>query len=245
MRAHYLTPFLLALVFGCSPKADTPVKDGAKPVGGQVTTDVNDLDKPVEVPDAVKTDAFEYYGLANPQSMDVELKAPDQPVRTGGVSVKFEKAEGGKATFKVTRTGAVQEVLGDNDGYADATGVYMTGTSIGKITPDKFLALPADLTPGKTWTMKNKIEATSGQTIEEDSTYRVEGERDVKTKSGTQKALLVTSTGTATVTQGGTTRKDKYETKSWYVKGVGPVRFEIILTEPGKAPKTIVVTQDK
>lgn len=247
MKVHY--PLILAslLLFGCSPKANEPSTAPGKTgeVSGKTPEATPPVATPADVPSSAKTDAFEYYGLGSTESMDVEMKAPDQPTRSGGVSVAFEKIEDGKAYFNVTRTGAIADVLGNNQGYADATGVYMTGTSIGKITPDKFLALPAGLTPGKTWTMKNKIEANSGQTIEEDSTYKVEGERDVKTKSGVQKALLVTSTGTATVTMGGTPRKDKYETKSWYVKGVGPVRFEIVLTEPGKAPRTIVVTQEK
>ena len=235
MKLQYpsILVLVVALLIGCSPKVEAPPKssgsgDAAAAPDKPGVSSADSAEPTVSlaaVPQSARTDAFDYYGLGSTGAMDVEMKTPDQPARTGSVSFKFDKIDGDKAHFKVSRTGAVAEILGDNEGYADASGVYMTGTSIGTITPDKFLALPSNLTPGKTWNLKNKISANNGQTIAEDSVYKVQGERDVKTKAGVQKALLVTSTGSATQTSGGTTIKHKYETKSWYVKGEGPVRF--------------------
>ncbi|HJP84156.1 MAG TPA: hypothetical protein VJ835_11710, partial [Fimbriimonadaceae bacterium] len=72
---------------------------------------------------------------------------------------------------------------------------------------------------------------------------KVVGMKDLKTKSGTRSALLVTSDGTALVSAGSQKQNAKYQTKSWYVKGVGPVRIEISLTAPGKPTQTLIVEQ--
>jgi len=249
MKLRYLPFALFIALAGCAPK-DGPGAGGTATTPGGATTSTpggGTSEKPLDssaIPASLKHDGYQYYGLDNSKTLDVTLKAPDLPAETGGVAIEWDKVEGDKALFKITRTGAIAEDLGNNTGMVDATGVYLTGTSIGTITPDKFLALPADLTPGKTWNMKNKVSHKNGSEIAEDSVYKVEGVRDVKTKSGNQKALLVTSNGTANVSSPGQSPvKAKYTTKSWYVKGVGPVRIEISLTLPNMPPRTVLVEQ--
>lgn len=197
--------------------------------------------KPEEIPASVKTTAFDYYGLANAKTMDLKLSGAAVPEQTGGVSVELDKIEGEKAFFKIVRTGAVGESLGTDFVMADSKGIYATGNSMGKLTPENYLTLPADITPGKTWPVKNKIVRDNGQEVEEDSIYKIEGIRDFKTKTGVEKALLVTSTGTASVTTGGETKKMKSAMKSWYLKGVGLAKTEISFTEPGKPTNLITV----
>ena len=257
MKSFYLTLVALFLVIGCAPK-DSAVTDkgttGSSPEPGKTTgdTQVKDPEPPKadapklplsSLPASVKTDAFEYYGLGNEKAMDAELKSPEMATKTGGVTISLNKVEGDKAYFTIARTGAIAGDLGDDMVMADSNGVYMNGTSIGTVTPSTFLALPADLTPGKTWKQKTKVVRNSGEEIAEDSVYKVVGMSDVKTKSGMQKALLVTSTGTAVVSLGGRKESPKYETKSWYVKGVGQVKVEISLTSPGKPTRTLTVEQ--
>ena len=263
MKSLNLILLSLCVAIGCAPKqADTGGSTGttsasqASTTGSTepttattTTTDTTAPDKPEQkadpatIPASLKHAAFDYYGLGNGKAMDLVLKTPDQPARTGGVVAELEKVEGAKAFFKVVRSGALAKDLGDDSVMVDSTGVYMTGTSIGTISPEKFLALPADLAPGKTWPLKTKVVRQDGQEIQEDSVYKVEGVRDLTTKSGVQKALLVTSNGTAIVSQGGTKTTAKYQTKSWYVKGVGPVKIEISLTSPGKPTQTLTVEQ--
>ncbi len=193
-----------------------------------------------DLPASIKHDAFAYYGLGNTKTMDLRLTG-DNLDQSGGISVELEKVEDGRAHFKVLRTGAIGESLGTDYVMVDSAGIHATGNSMGKLTPENYLALPADLTPGKTWRVKNKIVRDSGQEVEEDSVYKVEGIRDFKTKSGVQKALLVTSSGNASVTTGGDTKKMKNTTKSWYVKGVGLAKSEISFIMPGQPSNTIVV----
>jgi hypothetical protein len=245
MRTTSTLLLALCLLVGCTPK-DAPKTGDSNPSGKPpIATAPAEKPKLADLSENLRHDAFEYYGLGNEKSLDVELKADGQAAKTGGVSTQLDAIADGKATFKVVRSGAIAETLGDNTVEVDATGVYLTGTSIGTIEPERFVALPADLSPGKTWNLKTKIIHNAGQEIEEDSVYKVEGLRDVKTKKGVQKALLVTSTGTANVTVAGKVQKNAYLTKSWYVKGVGPIRFEISLTPPGEPARSVVVEQSQ
>ncbi|MBC8065968.1 MAG: hypothetical protein H7Y17_14135 [Chlorobia bacterium] len=246
MSTKYIPILALILAIGCKPSPDvatvtenpsstTAGKDGQKPEAPKP--------KPEDIPASVKHNAYEYYGLGNLKPMGLEMRSPNLPSKTGGVTAELEKIEGGRVYFQIVRTGAIAEDLGDDTVIVDADGVHMAGTTIGTITPTQFLALPADLTPGKTWKVDNKVVKKDGQAIEEKSTYKVEGIRDLKTKSGVQKALLVTSVGRATVSMAGTKQESKYETKSWFVKGIGNVKIEIALTTPGKPTQTMIVEQ--
>jgi hypothetical protein len=254
MKSLYLILLSLCVAIGCTPKetdtgGTTGATTGASTTTGdaQPTTATDGVPEqvvdPATIPASVKHVAFDYYGLGNGKAMDLVLRTPGQPARTGGVVAQLEKVEGGKAFFKIVRTGALAQDLGDDSVMVDSTGVYMVGTSIGTITPTKFLALPADLAPGKTWPLKTKVVRQDGQEIQEDSVYKVEGVRDLQTKGGTQKALLVTSNGTAIVSKDGKKDTAKYQTKSWYVKGLGPVKIEISLTSPGQPTQTLTVEQ--
>jgi hypothetical protein len=234
------------LAFGCGPKdSATP----GSPTGNPPATTTNppksaDLTAPTPtLPAELNYEAVQFYGLGNSKTMGLTLTAPGAPGKTGEVTSHLEKVENGKAFYKVIRTGAIAEDLGDDSVMVDETGIYMVGTSIGDITPEKFLALPRDISPGKSWNLKTKVVRKDGQEIQENSTYKVVGMKDLKTKSGNQSALLVTSDGTALVSAGSQKQNAKYQTKSWYVKGVGPVRIEISLTAPGKPTQTLIVEQ--
>lgn len=231
-------------IIGCDAKpTDTTstATGGAEQTTGATSGTQAVKPKVEDLPASVKHEAFEYYGLGNTKTMDVKLSGAQVAQQTGGVSVELEKVEGEKAFFKVVRTGAVGDSLGTDLVMVDKEGVHAIGNTMGKLTPASYLALPNDLTPGKTWKVKNKIEQATGQQVEEDSVYKVEGIRDFKTKTGMQKALLVTSTGDASVTAGGSTQKMKSSTKNWYLKGIGQVKTEITFTIAGKPANTITV----
>ncbi len=247
MKTTTLTLSLLVLLIGCSPKE--AVTKGTGDSSGTSSTAAKESPevKPVasDVPASLKHAAYEYYGLGNPKTMDMVLKSPNGPDKTGGVSTQLEKIEGESATYKIVRSGAIAGDLGDETMVVEPSGIYMVGTSMGTISPEKFLALPADLTVGKTWTQKTKVTRNDGQEVEENSTYKVEGERSLTTKAGTQTALLVSSSGTASVSSGATKQTSKHVTKYWYVKGVGSVKVEITLNTPGMPPRTLIVEQTK
>lgn len=243
-KSLWISLCLAFAIIGCDAKP-TDTTSTATGSGEQTTGATSGTEKPKpkleDLPASVKHDAFAYYGLGSTKTMDVKLSGAQVSQQTGGISVELEKIEGEKAYFKVVRTGAVGESLGTDLVMVDKEGVHATGNTLGKLTPGSYLALPADLSPGKTWNVKNKIEQSTGQQVEENSVYKVEGIRDFKTKTGMQKALLVTSTGDASVTTGGSTQKMKSTTKSWYLKGIGQVKTEITFTIQGKPANTITV----
>lgn len=245
MNKHLLSLLALALVIGCAPKDEAKTTGSTGETTPQTTgsTGTPEVPKPAlsELPAEVKHEGFEYYGLGNTKPIDMELTAPKIAVQTGGFSAELEKIEGSTAEFKVLRTGALAETLGNDTMMVDKTGIYLIGTSIGKISPEKSMAMPAAPTPGKTWSVKNKIIRNNGQEMVEESTYKIEGVRDLKTKKGTEKALLVTSTGTATVTNAGKTVKSSHTSKYWYVKGVGTVQVEMTLKTPGEPVSSITL----
>ena len=238
--------------FGCSGTQQQQVYEGSgKPVTSATTT-TGSTPKPEspkvsekDVPANLKTAAYDYFGCGNESVMDVELRVKGMPTKTGGMTMKLEKIENGAATYAIERTGAIADDLGNEKAVVDATGIYSTENSNATITPDKNLVLPSDLTPGKTWPSKTKVVRNDGQELEEQSTFKVVGEQTVTTKKGTQKALLVTSSGTANVKMPSGPKKAKYETQSWYVKGRGAVKVVITLTLEGQSPNSVVVEESK
>lgn len=243
------------LIVGCKGNSQPAVYDsegksvsqtpaGNTP-GGSATPTTAAGPKESEVPAAFKTAAYEYFGCGNETTMDVELRVKDMPTKTGGVTMKLTKLDAKEATYAIERTGAVADDLGNETVVVDATGVYTTENSAAKTTPAKNLVLPADLSPGKTWASATKVVRNDGQELEEKSTFKVVGEQSVTTKAGTQKALLVTSSGVAFVKIAGAKKQAKYETKSWYVKGRGPVKLEISLALQGQPANSVVVEQTK
>jgi hypothetical protein len=252
MKRNTVFIFVAIAAIGCSGSQQPQVYEGSgKPVATSSnstgTTPKPELPKVTEkdVPANLKTAAYDYFGCGNESVMDVELRVKGMPTKTGGMTMKLEKIENGAATYAIERTGAIADDLGNEKAVVEPSGIYSTENSNATITPDKNLVLPSDLTPGKTWPSKTKVVRNDGQELEEQSTFKVVGEQSVTTKIGAQKALLVTSSGTANVKMPGGPKKAKYETKSWYVKGRGAVKVVITLTLEGQAPNSVVVEETK
>lgn len=251
-RTSLLLILTALLLVGCDGSKKTQIYDGqgnsveSGPRVAQISKPIEaPKAKPEDVPASVKTDAWEYFGCSSDQTIDVELRVKGRPTKTGGVSIKLDKVEGEKAIYTIERTGAIADDLGNETIEADATGIYTTANTTATVTPARNLTLPSGLSDGKTWPSASKVVRNDGQELEEKSTFKVVGVQDVTTKRGPQKALLVTSTGTATVSLGEKKQQAKYETKSWYVKGRGPVKLEITLALPGQPVNTVIVEETK
>jgi hypothetical protein len=190
-----------------------------------------------ELPDALKTDAYEYYGLGNTKPMDLERTVAGQAdVVTGSQRFWLKEVKDGKATFVVERTGGFASV-GDSELSLEPDGLYAMSSTIGKITPHQ-LELPAKLDVGTSWTSETKLEEANGISLEQKATNKVVKMEKVSTKAGDYDALLVESSGPAKING----ESMEMRTKAWFVKGLGAVKMEIVQT-PKTGPKQTITIQ--
>lgn len=247
-RHFWITFCTLLIIAGCGKgtvETETPSTGDAKTNGTSASTPPEPVKPDIgDLPASIKHDAFEYYGLDNQKTLDLKMSANGVDY-SGSATVELEKIEGEKAYFKVVRTGTAADFLGTDSLMVDSQGIHATGNTLGKLTPASHLAMPADLTPGKTWNVKTKLVQENGRELNENSVNKVEGIRDLKTKSGVEKALLISTTGDTSLSESGETKKMKSTLKRWFVKGTGLVKAEMTFTGAGQPSNTIVIELSK
>lgn len=240
--------FLVALVvllglgaFGCQSASDKP---GDKPTGEPPSADASepkpadatsDAPKPelASLPSELKHAGFEYYGLNNANAVELEIVSGTQ-VHTGTQTTTLEKIEDGKATFHVDRTGGLA-MLGSGDYSLEKDGVYAIASSLGTIS--RSIELPADVAPGKSWTVDFKLEASGGSNLQYNATMKAVAIEKVKTKAGTFDAIRIESAGPGTHSD----KPIQMTMKGWYAKGEGAVKMEMtIKDETGQTNSTTI-----
>jgi len=195
-----------------------------------------------QLPASVKTDAFEYEGLANdkPQkfvdtSVQGSGKTKPEPM-TGTFQITLKDIKDGKAIFEEVSTGG-QDGGQTEKMSADATGVYHEDLSPVKLLTPHVIELPAKLGPGTTWSDKTSVDLGAGVGISKvvtlDDSNKVVGVKSITTKLGTFDALEVDTSGKGTFDKQAIT----VDLKRWYVKGVGIVKQ----VETMKLPTTTTV----
>jgi hypothetical protein len=222
--------FVLA---GCRPGADdpslAPQADGGVPVS-TVSAVLEDI------PAELRHDAFEYYGLGYTEPIDKEMEMQGN-VYTGTERSELKEIRDGIPIFVIRRTGGLG-AIGEMEVSLEEDGLYVLSSTTGKLE-GKNLEMPADLSPGKTWNQTSAFTTNDGSRVEHTGEFRVVGTETVQTKAGAREALLITSSGTWT--QDG--NRSKMETKSWYVRGRGAAKVEIVST-PDEGEKRVVVIQE-
>lgn len=175
-----------------------------------------------QIPAEIKTDAFEYEGLANTQLQKfVDTTSTGTP-STGTFQVTLKEIKDGKATFEEVSTGG-QDGGETEKMSADATGVYHEELSPAKLLIPHVLELPAKLGPGTAWTDKTEIDAGSSgsnKVISLNDANKVVGINHITTKLGSFDALEVDTTGVGTFDK----EPISVTEKRWFVKGVGTVK---------------------
>ena len=252
-RLKLLVCGLLVLVIaGCDPApkdaskpnttVETPTKEPSKPTEANKPADsttpaTNKEVSLAQLPQDLKTDAFEYYGLGSAKDVPLEMTdSVNKEAKTGARKVTFTGEKDGKATFTVEHTGNLS-ALGTLNMSLEKDGLFTESTSLGKSSPHS-LEVPTKLAPGVTWSSAEDIESDSGGKFSYKGAYRVVKEETVKTKGGDFKALYIESTGP--VVQNGESKK--MFTKMWLAKGVGLVKQELTLTD-AKGAKVTIQTQ--
>lgn len=194
----------------------------ATPSEADGTKEADKAADPSTIPDAIKGDAYELYGLNVTSPQKFEVTVNKNPPEEGEQTVTFKGMKDGVAQFSITRTGAFAASLGDQEMELSDKGLYVTSLTAGTLE-EKALELPLHLKPGDSWHSKQKL-TTPNATIETDAIYKVKGLEKVKTKAGVYDALLVVATGP--IKTGGA--EMQMTAKGWYAKGVGAVKSEIV-----------------
>jgi len=244
MKLRWIFLSSVVIAAGCSnpPAATTTKPEGDKPTataGGTPEEPKAPVATAAEIPASLKGDAYDYYGLANAEPIKMEIRSATPPARSGLQTIKLKEIKDGKAIFTVDRTEGLAD-LGSMELSLDDKGLFVLSTNIGKVE-ENHLELPNGLAVGKTWNVKSKITRDTGQSVENDATFKVQRTEKVTTPVGTYDALLITSTGPATVS--GT--KMSMSTKGWFVKGRGPVKMEIDIQQPGQPVNKMTIIEVK
>lgn len=190
-----------------------------------------------QVPAELKSEGFDYYGLAHTAPIEFEVLMPNSTSpETGTANTKLTEVKDGVATFITERTGPLEQ-LGAEELVVKKDGIYNTKIGGQAVEPVQ-LVMPADVPVGKTWTSKGKIELQNGQTFTQDMTFKVASQEKVKTKAGEFDALKITARGTITVGE----KRSQSNIAAWYVKGLGTVKMEITTSDP-KGKMTVEATK--
>jgi len=253
-KSFILLPALL-LAFGCSssePTASgttTAATSGStdtakKPDAAAPATTTGTADKGPklsEVPAALKYDGYVYYGLDNPNPMNLEITTSAQPteVLTGTQTTTLKSIVNGVPTFVISRTGNLDQ-LGVQELRVEKDGIYDSASTIAKIGPHD-LEIPAKLTPGSTtWNSHSEVD-NAKQKMTSDNVYKVERIEKVTTKAGEHEALLITSTGSSVLNG----KKVKMTSSGWFVKDLGAVKTVLKTTSPDGKTETITIQETK
>lgn len=218
---------------GAADKATGETKAGTAPATQP------DATATAEVPPEFRTDAFEYYGLGNKGIMNLEMKAPEAGVTTGSQEFRQLRVTGDGVIFAINRTGNLGGMTGANEVIAKRDGIYVISSSMAKVTEPQ-LELPADLSPGKTWSTTVEVDQPSNQ-MKLTTTNRVVRTESVTTPVGTYPdALLVTSEGQGVMNGSNV----KLSQRAWFVRGRGSVKSEISVTQ-GTSTRKLTVSEAK
>lgn len=243
MKSQLIFASLLLLAFGAGCK-DNPTSVAGTDTGGTPTpasngkTDTTPAQPAVEVPSELRHAAFEYFafGSAEPRKMVVTI--PNQDNLEGEQTTTLVGVKDGEATYDITRTGGLK-MLGTEQYLVTKDGVYAFKAGEEMVLPKK-LELPADLTPGKSWSADSKFKF-NGAEVRQKSTTKIVRTEKVQTKLGEFDALLVSETGT--IHQGGVTTP--MNGRRWLVKGVGIVKMEVKTKPKGGQEQTLVIEVTK
>ena len=193
------------------------------------------------LPPEIKTEGYDYSGLANPKPVDMELIMSTQPgqVITGSETVTLKEVKGGQAVYNVDRTGGLA-VLGTEEWTLDKDGVYTTKSSVMDLDA-KAMELPAVPKPGMTWKVHTKADK-SNMKMDMVITFKIIGKQSVTTKAGKHEdALMVEQDGVGTLQN----QKVRTVSQNWYVKGLGLVKAAMKTITPDGKTESLSIQETK
>ncbi len=194
---------------------------------------------PEAVPQELKHLGYEYYGLGNNKTMDMEVSISEPAkVITGAQTTVLKEIKDGKPIYAIERTGGLTG-LGEQTVRLEKDGIYLNSSSVATVG-GKDVEMPSNPKMGDTWQNVTKVE-NGGTTMNVTSTVKVGGIEKVQTKAGSREGLLISASGSGTMQN----EKVKMSSKTWYVKGVGAVKSVLTTTYPGGRVQTLTIQETK
>ncbi len=241
-RLHLLFPLALLIVVGCAPKEPVVSNPTVATSGTNDATTgaapATPLDRSL-IPADLKTEAFEYFGLGNEEPTEMQVVISSDPgVKTGIVTTTLTEVKDGKASFTIERSGGLMQ-LGTQKVVLQKEGIFVT-ESTDAILDTPQLELSSNLQPGSTWRSKLKVDKPGSQ-MDLSTTYTVKGIEKFTTKKGPREGLLVVAKGTGTANGQPIT----FESREWYVKGVGGVKAVLVTKAKAGQTQTITIEETK
>lgn len=231
-KALPLLALLVLPLVGCDSKDPS----GSVASTGTTGTSAQVSAAAAKLPEELKNDAFEYYGLGSDKPVRLEIINGEGGVpQIGTRTFSLEGVQDGKATF-IQRQGGALENEGDITLSLENDGLYVMSSTRSTLKAHS-LEMPAKLDVGGNW--KDHTEMTQdNQQIKLDNDLKIVRKERVATKGGTfDEALYITSTGKGTI--GG--QPVTLTTQHWYVRGIGPVKQIVEVTTKGKPTRKITI----
>lgn len=224
---------VLAAGWGCTNTAAKP-GEGSEGKGKEGTS----TEAPKVVGENLKTEAFNWMGFDREDTYNYlvsEMEGVD--AQPGTQTLALVSTSENAAKFQFTRAGSMEK-LGSEDFEARKDGIYQTRMSLGALA-EPMLVMPGDVKTGSSWPSTFETTDSNGRKIVFKVTNKAEKEESVKVKAGDYNALLVTTTGTMTVTEpaaeGAAPAKpvvNQLSSKAWYAKGIGNVKMTLEVKRP-------------
>jgi len=231
---------IAGVLIGCQPpatKTNTPPKANPENPAGQVAPPAD----PATIPDSLKQEAFDYYGLEALQEMTYDFDYNGN-IRQGTQKATFLGMNDGKAEFKIERSDALQ-IMGTDKIEVREDGIYLTEVKQQPLEK-AVIALPAKVEVGSSWPIDQKLRDGDGNDVLSKAVQKVVGQEKIKTPAGEFDCIVVTMQGTMTV-QDDKKKETPVSGKAWYAAGVGTVKLSIQSTGPDGKPVSYTITLAK
>ena len=187
------------------------------------------------VPQNLRTDAYEYYGLGRKLPITMTLDAGGQ-TKTGAQDVRLREVKSDEARFEIISTDGL-EIFGlRNLVSLRPDGIRIVESDVAKSGENDY-ELPTGLVPGKTWVATQTLDNGASK-MKLTLTQKVVGTMPLTTPVATYPdALRITGTGVGTLNG----KPIRMETESWFVKGRGNVKNIFRSTTGGQTSSTSLV----
>lgn len=224
---------IFAALSGCSaPEANKEASISGKKPGvesDQPIASEPDGAKPAEVPDSLKGNVYDLYGLGNEEKVSYRSTTSGQSM-DGSTTTKLKDVSGEEATFSMERDGFFAQ-LGSCELALRKDGLYFTVIQ-GRKLEKPALEIPADIAPGKSWKSEHTIDLdVSGSTKKwrANTQQNAVGFEKVKVPLGEFEALKIVGTGEYWLDSS----KSSIKSSVWLAKGVGMVKMTLEETTGG------------
>lgn len=228
-----------ALLSGCAQAPEDAKASGGKKPGvesDQPIANGSGDDKKPSIPDELKGNAYDFYGLGNEEKMSYRSTTSGQST-DGSTTTRLKEVKDGEAVFAMERDGFFAQ-LGSCELALRKDGLYFTVIQ-GRKLEKPALEVPSDIAVGKTWNSEHSIDldiAGVTRKWKAKTAQKAVGVEKVKVPLGEFEALKIVGTGEYWLDS----TKSSIKSSVWLAKGVGMVKMTLEESSGGVQRTSIV-----